>query len=126
MEHTLVERIYQVVEQVPFGQVTTYGDVATIVGAGCDARMVGEALGALDEARSKQVPWQRVINSRGGISLRGLAQRAALESEGVEFDENGHISLVRYRWAGPDAAWAAAHGLRVLPPHDDADQLRLL
>ena len=126
MEHTLVERIYQVVEQVPFGQVTTYGDVATIVGAGCDARMVGEALGALDEARSKQVPWQRVINSRGGISLRGLAQRAALESEGVEFDENGHVSLVRYRWAGPDAAWAAAHGLHVLPPHDDADQLRLL
>jgi methylated-DNA-protein-cysteine methyltransferase-like protein len=126
MEHTLVERIYQVVEQVPFGQVTTYGDVATIVGAGCDARMVGEALGALDEARSKQVPWQRVINSRGGISLRGLAQRAALESEGVEFDENGHVSLVRYRWAGPDAAWAAAHGLRVLSPHDDADQLRLL
>jgi methylated-DNA-protein-cysteine methyltransferase-like protein len=126
MEHTLVERIYQVVEQVPRGLVTTYGDVATIVGAGCDARMVGEALGALDDVRSGQVPWQRVINSRGGISLRGLAQRAALESEGVAFDENGHESLVRYRWGGPDEAWADEHGFRVLPPHDDADQLRLL
>jgi methylated-DNA-protein-cysteine methyltransferase-like protein len=122
----LYERIYQVVAQVPPGRVTTYGDVAVIVGSGCDARTVGEALGALPEQRAAAVPWQRVINSRGGISLRGLAQRALLEAEGVAFDADDRVALVRFRWPGPDAAWAAEHGFAQLPPHDDAEQLRLI
>lgn len=121
----LYDKIYLVTRQIPRGQVATYGDVARVVGGGCDARTVGEALGALPDARQREVPWQRVINREGGISLRGSQQRMLLAEEGVVFDQDGRVPLVRFRWAGPDAGWAAAHGCCVLPPHDDSEQLRL-
>jgi methylated-DNA-protein-cysteine methyltransferase-like protein len=52
------------------------------------------------------VPWQRVINAAGGISLRGDVVRAEeqrwlLEDEGVEFDRSGKVNLTKYRWLGP-------------------------
>jgi methylated-DNA-protein-cysteine methyltransferase-like protein len=122
----LYEKIYLVTAQIPPGEVATYGDVARVVGGGCDGRTVGEALGALPDTRFREVPWQRVINREGGISLRGSQQRVLLEAEGVEFDADGRVSLVRFRWAGPEAAWAESHACHVLPPHADAEQLRLL
>ena len=78
---TLDERIYEVVGQVPRGTVATYGDIAAIVGDGCDARTVGYALNDLPKASEGAVPWQRVINSMGGISTRGPLQRRLLEDE---------------------------------------------
>ena len=70
-QRPLFERIYEEIEQVPRGKVATYGDIAGLVGEGCDARMVGYALNALPDERSQIVPWQRIINSTGGISTRG-------------------------------------------------------
>ena len=117
---TLFPHIYQVVRQVPRGQVTTYGDVALIVGQGCDARIAGYAMANCPD----DVPWQRVINAQGKISLRSgdgsAKQRMRLEAEGVVFDQRGKIE--RYRWAGPDAAWAAAHGFNILPPAQTPSQ----
>ena len=62
---------------------------------------MGYALHALTE--ENDVPWHRVINSRGEISLRSSPgwdqrQRAMLEEEGVVFDRNGRVDLERYRW----------------------------
>ena len=103
--------------------VTTYGDVAQIVGDGCDARMVGAALGMVNDS---EVPWQRVINAKGMISTRGeramLTQRQLLEAEGVPFDAQGRVNLKRYGWHGPDAAWAAEHSYHTLPTIDDPIQ----
>jgi methylated-DNA-protein-cysteine methyltransferase-like protein len=124
-DYALYEKIYAVVAQVPHGQVSTYGDIAAIVGGGCDARTVGFALNELPDDRAHAVPWQRVINREGGISTRGLRQRELLEGEGVAFDAQGRVVLARFRWAGPSAEWAAAHGCNTLPPRDDAEQLRL-
>ncbi len=121
----LYERIYQVVMQIPHGAVATYGDVALIVGGGCDGRIVGHALSELSPERALAVPWQRVINREGGISTAGLAQRQMLEAEGLIFSADGRVSLVRYRWHGPDAAWAEAHGCRTLPPREEGEQLSL-
>lgn len=121
---TLFERIYLVVMQIAPGQVSTYGDVATVVGGGCDARTVGQALGALGE-RAADVPWQRVVNRSGGISTRGLLQRQLLEAEGVGFDDAGNVVLAAQRWAGPTLEWAAEHGFAVLPPRAGAEQLPL-
>lgn len=121
----LYERIYMVVMQIPRGAASTYGDVALIVGGGCDGRMVGYALSELVPERALVVPWQRVINREGGISTAGLAQRQLLEAEGLVFGADGRVSLARYRWHGPDAAWAEAHGCRTLPPRDEAEQLSL-
>jgi len=93
-------RIYAVVRKIPRGRVATYGQIAAIAGLKGHARQVGYALHALKP--STGVPWQRVINAQGRISLRpttgGLSQRMLLEREGVEFDAGGRVSLGRFGW----------------------------
>jgi methylated-DNA-protein-cysteine methyltransferase-like protein len=122
--YALYEKIYTVAEQIPHGMVATYGDIAAIVGGGCDARTVGYALNEIPADRPT-VPWQRIINRQGGISTRGLAQRELLEAEGVVFDTQDRVIMVRFRWDGPSAEWAAANGFNTLPPRDDAEQLSM-
>ena len=94
------DQIYRIVRQIPRGRVATYGQVAKLAGLPGQARLVGYALSAAPEGR---VPWQRVVNARGGISLRSEAgfedvQRALLEAEGVRLDPAGRISLARFQW----------------------------
>lgn len=124
-DYALYERIYLVIEQVPHGTVLSYGDIATIVGGGCDARTVGYALNELPKERTESVPWQRIVNREGGISTRGLLQRQILEAEGVAFDANDRVIMARHRWGGPSADWAAAHRFNVLPPRQEGEQLSL-
>ena len=98
--------VYRLVAQVPRGKVVTYGQVAALLGAPRAARAVGTALRYLPRELSQQVPWQRVINSSGGISIRGDVirveeQRWLLESEGVTFDRSGKVPLKKYLWQGP-------------------------
>ena len=112
MTDRLYERIYLVVKHVPPGKVTTYGQIANIVGE-CSARMVGYAMAALKPG--SDVPWHRVINSKGKISLRhdgveDQMQRHLLESEGVQFDANGKIDLEKFGWSGPDLKWLVEKG----------------
>ncbi len=95
------ERIYEVVRRIPRGRVATYGQVAELAGLEGHARQAGYALHALPP--KSNVPWHRVINARGEISLRrgsdaGELQRLLLEAEGVELDRHGRIDLKRYRW----------------------------
>lgn len=120
-------RIYEVVREVPAGTVASYGDIAAIVGGGCDARMVGYALNAIPKAGVEDIPWQRIVNAQGGISTRGLLQRKLLEDEGIDFDAEGRIPLARFRWSGPSADWAAEHGFFVLAPRpaEPGEQLSL-
>lgn len=109
-------RVYAVVRQVPAGFVTTYGQVATLLGSPRVARHVGFALAALSPDH-EPVPWHRVINSQGRISHRDDAdQQRMLEDEGVSFDERGRVDLRRflYTFPGfrPDEAWDPDHGRR--------------
>jgi methylated-DNA-protein-cysteine methyltransferase-like protein len=95
------ERIYRVVGRIPAGRVATYGQVARLAGIPGHARQVGYALAALTDAR--RVPWHRVINAKGEISLRAepgfeAMQRRLLEREGVVFGANGRVSLARFAW----------------------------
>jgi methylated-DNA-protein-cysteine methyltransferase-like protein len=98
--------VYRLVAQVPKGKVVTYGQVAALVGAPRAARAVGMALRYLPRELSQKVPWQRVINSSGGISIRGDVirveeQRWLLENEGVKFDRSGKVDLKKHCWQGP-------------------------
>ena len=100
------QRIYAVVRRIPAGRVATYGQVATLAGLSGHARQVGYALHALPERST--VPWHRVVNAKGGISLRslpgaGLVQQQRLLREGIHFDANGRVRLSQVRW-NPRAA----------------------
>ena len=95
------QSIYDVVRQIPEGKVATYGDIAALAGLPNHPRLAGYALHALPIYTD--VPWQRVINAQGKISLGRadiggeLQQRRLLEEEGVVF-LNGRVDLKVYRW----------------------------
>ncbi|TPX18016.1 uncharacterized protein E0L32_011927 [Thyridium curvatum] len=86
--------VYMAVQEIPHGKVTSYGHIAELIGTPQRPRQVGVCLKHLSEdpgARfnNSNVPWQRVINSKGVISPRSqpsgsLNQAAALRAEGVE------------------------------------------
>lgn len=95
-------RVLAVVAAVPAGRVATYGQVADLAGAPGSARRVGRVLYGLRDREAEVLPWQRVVNARGGISTykigSGELQRALLEAEGVTFTADGRIDLSRFRW----------------------------
>jgi methylated-DNA-protein-cysteine methyltransferase-like protein len=100
-EPSFYERVYDFVRRVPPGWVVTYGQVAACLGAPRSSRAVGYALRALTAGHD--VPWHRVVNHRGQISLRypaesPMLQRLLLEDEGVRFDTQSRIDLTTYRW----------------------------
>lgn len=99
----LYARIYAAVRRIPKGRVSTYGRIARLVGAP-GPRVVGYAMAALPAG--SRVPWQRVVNHKGEISLRKggdgeLRQRRLLEAEGVRFSLRGRIDLKLYGWPKP-------------------------
>ena len=120
------ECVYALVRQVPPGKVVTYGQVAALLGQPRAARAVGYALRFLPAGTD--VPWHRVINHRGQISLRTppespLVQRLLLEEEGVVFDAEGRVDLAVYRWQGEAGAYEASRARGVHPPARRRDGL---
>jgi methylated-DNA-protein-cysteine methyltransferase-like protein len=99
------QSVYRVVRRIPAGRVATYGQVAALAGMPGAARQVGWALSAL--AEEADVPWQRVVNAMGKISMRAAPeseglQRSMLEAEGVDFDRCGRVDLLRFAWRPED------------------------
>jgi methylated-DNA-protein-cysteine methyltransferase related protein len=125
------ETVWKIVRQIPTGKVSTYGQVAGYIPcppgitpqdfAANRARWVGNAMAASPQ----DVPWQRVINSQGKISIRKGAetQRALLEAEGVVFDARERVDLARFGWEGPSVEWLRENGL-IAP--DEPKQMSLL
>ncbi|AFK00499.1 MGMT family protein [Cronobacter sakazakii] len=98
-QDTFPQRVYQIVAAIPEGCVTTYGEVARLAGSPRAARQVGGVLKRLPEG--SRLPWHRVVNRRGEISLTGpdlQRQRQALLAEGVQVSGKGEIDLARYGW----------------------------
>lgn len=108
------DAVYSTVQQIPPSRVTTYGHIAFLIGFPRRARQVGVCLKHLPSYRpedpelhyfhSDNVPWQRVINARGEISVRegdGKQRQAErLRTEGVEVLEGrtGELSVDLHRW----------------------------
>jgi len=93
------EAAWAVVRSVPWGKAVSYGAVAAHLGAPRAARGVGAALSALPV--DTDVPWWRVVNRNGEISIKGAPglpalQRALLEGEGVVFDARGRLDWERF------------------------------
>lgn len=92
-------QIFAVIHQIPHGKVSTYGEIARMAGYPGYARHVGKALGNLP--KDSKLPWFRVINSKGEISLTGPdwdRQRERLVAEGIAVSAEGRISLKKYQW----------------------------
>ena len=108
-ESNFYKQIYTVVRQIPHGKVTSYGRIASMLGAPGAARQVGYAMSALrfkaDNPKYKNIPWQRVINSQGKITIKGsrfnkLQQAELLREDGVEVSEALRVDLDVYLWEG--------------------------
>ncbi len=123
--HSFYTLVWEIARQIPPGRVSTYGQIASMIPApeGVEppqydrvrARWVGRAM----HAAPPDVPWQRVINSQGKISMPAASveaqkQRLLLEMEDIVFDEQGRVDLNCFGWDGPAAQWLIAHDL--LPP----------
>ena len=114
------ERVKGVIKAIPYGKVATYSQVAALAGNHRAARQVVRVLHT--SSGKDRLPWHRVINSRGGISLgrgRGFEeQRRLLLLEGVRFSRAGRIALEEFQWnpGGPHGprSRAAARFLRSL------------
>jgi methylated-DNA-protein-cysteine methyltransferase-like protein len=94
------QAIWGLVQQVPRGKVATYGEIAKLAGLLGQARLVGYALHNLPHGIN--IPWHRVINSKGRISLPKVSgqyesQKRLLEKEGVVFVRD-KIDLDKYGW----------------------------
>ena len=115
------EQVYQLVRCIPPGRVATYGQIARLLDHPRAARTVGWALQGLREGTD--VPWQRVINAAGRISLAdpegAVVQRELLEAEGVVFGPGDRVDLHRYGWEGLPEPKVRALIARVEGPLDE-------
>ncbi|MEO9892155.1 MGMT family protein [Aurantibacter sp.] len=101
------QRVYEVARQIPYGRVTSYGAIATYLGAARSARMVGWAMNGVNSSNAKKetndVPAHRVVNRKGLLTGKhhfegtNLMQQL-LESEGVVVIENQIQNLETYFW----------------------------
>lgn len=97
-------QVIEAIKSIPYGHVTTYGTIATLAGSPRNAREVGYFLHSL--TKKYNLPWQRVINKKGYISIRGRdtnmknLQKSLLTEEGVEVSEDFMIDLEKYGWWG--------------------------
>jgi len=94
------ERVLQIVMQIPFGKVTTYGHIASALGSRKSSRMVGYALNSVKDRIN--IPCHRVINRNGELSGKlhfatPTLMRELLEAEGVEFNGES-VNLPNYLW----------------------------
>lgn len=94
------QRVIQVIKSIPSGKVATYGQIARLAGNSRASRQVSWILAS--SSRKEKLPWHRVINSRGMISLpRGTGyeeQKMLLLEEGVKFGKEDRIDLKRFLW----------------------------
>lgn len=92
--------VYEVVSQIPFGKVTTYGTIAYLLGMPQCSRMVGRALKEVPHGTT--IPCHRVVNSVGRLVPGWAEQKQRLAAEGVSLKANGCINLKEYMWRTED------------------------
>jgi methylated-DNA-protein-cysteine methyltransferase-like protein len=100
---SFTQDVLKIVSSIPYGKVATYGQVAAMAGSPRAARQVGFALAGLSLGEAK-IPWWRVVNRHGYISIRNndiqpkLEQKSWLEAEGVVVSLDLKIDLATYLW----------------------------
>lgn len=97
------ESVIRIIKSIPTGKVMTYGQIAKLAGNSRGARQVVRILHSMSE--KYELPWHRVINSKGEISIKDEASRfeqiTLLLNEGIEFDLYERIDLEVYQYHPP-------------------------
>ena len=101
MEKDFFQRVYEVVKQIPYGRITTYGAIAKKIGAPKSARMVGYALNA--SHLNEEIPAHRVLNRKGLLTGKHHFQgtnlmQQLLENEGVKIKDNTVQNFKEHFW----------------------------
>jgi len=98
---TFAQRVKDLIGSIPRGKVATYGQIAHLAGNPRGARGVSWILHSSSEKHG--LPWQRVINSRGRISLPPGGgyelQKQLLAQEGIRFNQEDCVDLNRFLWS---------------------------
>lgn len=92
-------RVIALIHSIPHGRVCTYGLLAASAGNPRGARQVSRILHSCSQ--KEELPWYRVVNRMGRISLTGTScdvQKGLLMAEGVVFGPDGGLDLDRYLW----------------------------
>lgn len=97
------QNIIKFTSMIPYGKVTTYGTLASLAGSPRASRVIGGIL----HSSKKEIPWHRVINRYGYISIKCFDhpksfQKGLLEGEGIEVSEDFMVDLDKYGWVGQD------------------------
>jgi methylated-DNA-protein-cysteine methyltransferase-like protein len=91
-------RVEDVVRQIPRGRVMTYGQIAAMAGSAYAARIVG----GIAHFGDPELPWQRVVNKKGGLASGYPGGRAghaeALRAEGIEVSEDYYVNVQDLLW----------------------------
>ncbi len=116
--------VYALVRAIPPGKVLNYGKVAELIGVPNGAREVGWALSSLPGS-ARDVPWHRVVNAQGRVSIKGsppaaAEQRRRLESEGIPFDDKDKLDLKQHSW--DPAPWEVEEILREARQRSSSDR----
>jgi len=100
MTKSFHQRVIDIIKSIPKGKVATYGQIAALAGNPRGARVVVRVLHS--SSGKENLPWHRVINSKGSISLKPgtgyEVQKALLKKEGIVFKEDDTIDLKRFLW----------------------------
>jgi len=100
MEKTFHQKVVEIIKKIPKGKVATYGQIAAFAGSAQASRQVAYILHS--SSKKEKLPWHRIVNSQGGISLKPNfgyeIQRQLLEKEGVIFNKDNCIDLKRFLW----------------------------
>ncbi len=96
--HQFTEKTIKLIQGIPEGKVMSYGQIARYAGNVRGARQVARVLHSM--SRKHRLPWHRVVNARGEISVKGeelfQTQKLSLELEGVEVDSRGTVNLDKF------------------------------
>lgn len=94
----LIYEILSVVEEIPEGKVSSYGQIAKLIGRDRNARLVGKVLSMAEYCG--EYPCHRVVNHAGRLAPGFREQRRLLEEEQVKFKDDGRVDMKKCGWDG--------------------------
>ena len=96
MDHDLIFEILSVVDEIPYGKVATYGQIARLIGRENNSRLVGRVLSVANLYGN--YPCHRVVNHSGRLVPGWQEQKFLLMSEGVTMKDENHVDIKTHQW----------------------------